>query len=354
MYERAPNLTDRELYDFALDKAVDLTESTIGFFHLLSEDQNTIYLTTWNEEALKNCRAGEESHYPIGNAGNWVDCVRLKQPVIYNDFPRSPNRKGLPEGHAPLYRFMSIPVLENGKVRFIFGVGNKKKEYTEQDVIHIQLIANELEKILKRRATDRALAKSEKKYSTLFEHINEGFALLQILRDESGEPEDSVFLEVNPAFENLTGLCRETLVGRRITGILQSAGSGAAGWMKRYGRGLLKSEESCFEQRAERLNRWFRIKSFLTERDILAVMVQDITQRKETEENLKKQHGRLEDLVLERTKELEEKNRDLENFNRILADREIRMIEMKQEVNRLCGELGKEPVYDPFWEQERP
>ena len=40
-------------------------------------------------EALKNCdRAGHETHYPLEQAGNWVDCVRLKGPVIYNDFPR--------------------------------------------------------------------------------------------------------------------------------------------------------------------------------------------------------------------------------------------------------------------------
>jgi len=88
---------------------------------------------------------------PIEKAGNWVDCVRLKRPVVYNDFPSSPNQKGLPDGHATVKRFMSAPVTENDKVRIIFGVGNKVDEYDDRDVMQLQLVANELHKIMKLR-----------------------------------------------------------------------------------------------------------------------------------------------------------------------------------------------------------
>jgi PAS domain S-box-containing protein len=146
----------RELYDYIIEQAVNLTESTMGFFHQVSEDQKTILLTTWNREALKGCMAAYNTHYPLSDAGNWVDCVHQKGPVVYNDFAKSPNQKGLPGGHAPLYRFMSIPVIEDGLVRIIFGVGNKKSDYDETDVSHIQLVANELHRImLQRRAEDR-------------------------------------------------------------------------------------------------------------------------------------------------------------------------------------------------------
>ena len=76
LYTRSSNLSDRELYDFALNQAVKITDSTIGFFHLVSEDEKEIILTTWNQEALRSCTAGNEGHYPIEKAGNWVDCVR--------------------------------------------------------------------------------------------------------------------------------------------------------------------------------------------------------------------------------------------------------------------------------------
>ena len=78
IYMKAPEMSDDELYAYALDKAVFLTGSAIGFFHLVSEDQKAIKLTTWNSEALKNCTAAYDDHYPLESAGNWVDCIRKK------------------------------------------------------------------------------------------------------------------------------------------------------------------------------------------------------------------------------------------------------------------------------------
>ena len=169
LYEKAPELTDKQLYDYVLEKAVHLTDSTIGFFHLVSDDQKNIMLTTWNSEALRSCTASYATHYPVDQAGNWVDCVRFKRPIIYNDFPNSPNRKGLPEGHAPVRRFMSIPVMEEDKVRIIFGVGNKAEEYEDHDVVQIQLVANELHKIIKQRRSDEAMRKSNQRLDLLAE-----------------------------------------------------------------------------------------------------------------------------------------------------------------------------------------
>lgn len=152
LYEKSPGFSDIELYDFALDKAVSLTQSEIGFLHLVDDEQANVILTTWNEEALKNCSAAEAgAHYSIEAAGNWIDCVKMRGPLIYNNYPDSPNQKGLPEGHVPLTRFMSIPVITDGLVRIILGVGNKRSDYTEQDIRHLQLTANELHRIMIQR-----------------------------------------------------------------------------------------------------------------------------------------------------------------------------------------------------------
>jgi PAS domain S-box-containing protein len=159
LYQMAQHLTDKELYDYALDQAVRLTDSEIGFFHRVSEDQESIILTTWNRAALERCSASSETHYPVTDAGNWVDCLRLGQPIIYNDFGRSPHQKGLPEGHSPLHRFMSIPVIEDGKVRVIFGVGNKQTDYDDTDVQHLELVANELHQIIRQLAADAEIRK---------------------------------------------------------------------------------------------------------------------------------------------------------------------------------------------------
>lgn len=157
IYKNAPCLSEKELYEYVLDRIVGLTDSEIGFFHIVADNQNEVVLTTWNSTALKGCTAVYDACYPIEQAGNWVDSIRQKHPVIYNDFPNSPNQKGLPDGHTPITRFMSIPVMEGEKVRYIFGVGNKPDEYVESDVVQIQLVANELQKIIVQRRFAQAL-----------------------------------------------------------------------------------------------------------------------------------------------------------------------------------------------------
>jgi PAS domain S-box-containing protein len=184
LFAQAPVLTDKELYDRALDIAVKLTDSKIGFFHQVSDNQQEIMLTTWNDEARKNCTTVHDNHYPIAKAGNWADCVRQKQAVVYNDFQQSPNKKGLPEGHAPVGRFMSIPVVQDDKVRLIFGVGNKTTDYTDSDVIQIQSVASELHKILSKRKVEQSLHNIEDRWQFAIEGSNDGIWDWNVLTDK--------------------------------------------------------------------------------------------------------------------------------------------------------------------------
>lgn len=178
LYEKSFLLSDRDLYGYVLDQILRLTESTIGFFHLVSDDQKTVILTCWNREALNNCTAAYDAHYPIEQAGNWVDCVRLKRPVVYNDFPDSPNRKGLPEGHTPVKRFMSIPVVDGARVIFIFGVGNKTEKYDDYDVTQIQLAANDLQRIIRQRRSEEELRRGASTIRALFDATLESIFLV--------------------------------------------------------------------------------------------------------------------------------------------------------------------------------
>ena len=174
LFTKAPALSDKKLYDLALDIAVKITDSEIGFLHQVSDNQQVIILTTWSEEAKKNCTTIHENHYPIEKAGNWADCIRLKKAVVNNDYFTSANKKGLPEGHSPVCRIMSIPVIHEEKVRLIFGVGNKLSDYTDLDVMQIQAVANELYKILEKRKVEKDLQKSQERWHFAVEGSNDG------------------------------------------------------------------------------------------------------------------------------------------------------------------------------------
>lgn len=359
LYVEAPSLNDRQLYDYALNKAVELTESKIGFFHQVAEDQNTVILTTWNKEAMKDCMIPSDDHYPIEQAGNWVDCIRQKRPIIYNDFVHSPHQKGLPPGHTPLERFMSIPVIAEGKILFIFGVGNKPSHYDDHDSEQIQLVANELYKIIMRRRTEAALEESEKKYRALFENMNEGFCLNEIIVDEKGEPVDYRFLEINKAFERITGRHKGEIIGKTMREVLPGIEKDPSNWIGQFGDVALTGKNLIMEDFLALLDRWYLIHVFSPKENYFAATFVDITDRKRVEEELKGYHEHLEELVRERTIKLENEIADrkkiegqirtqmddLERFRKLAVGRELRMMALKREVNELLQELSGRTKY---------
>ena len=71
--------------------------------------------------------------------------------------------------------------------------------------------------LTERQKTQVALRQSEERYRTLFQFMTEGFALHEIICDEQGEPCDYRFLDINPAFEKLTGLKREDVIDKTLT-----------------------------------------------------------------------------------------------------------------------------------------
>ena len=154
--------TDRdETLQMMLDEIEKQTGSTIGFFHFLEVDQETLSLQAWSTNTLRDmCTAeGKGSHYNISKAGVWVDCIRERGPVIHNDYASLANRKGLPPGHAPVKREMVVPILRGGRIVAIIGVGNKPTDYITTDVEIAQFLGQLSWEIFERiRAVDELQA----------------------------------------------------------------------------------------------------------------------------------------------------------------------------------------------------
>jgi diguanylate cyclase (GGDEF)-like protein/PAS domain S-box-containing protein len=163
--ERLDQLSEKEIIQQGLEVAVRLTDSAIGFLHFMHEDENAIELVAWSKATLESyCTAAYDNHYPIEKAGIWADCARLHQPVVHNDYPNLGVKRGLPEGHADLQRLLSVPVIEAGKVCVIAGVGNKQTDYEDHDVRLLQLLANDIWKLVQRKRAVVELRISEQRF----------------------------------------------------------------------------------------------------------------------------------------------------------------------------------------------
>ena len=157
--------SEEEVAKYALDEAVRLTHSEVGYLHFVNggevgsdTDDMTLDLFVWSSGTYKQCTVNKLNHYPLNQAGIWADCVRKRAPVVHNDYSTSEEKRGYPEGHFPIDRHMSVPVLNGGDTLVaIMGVGNKEKEYTDFDVYQLQLFANSMWYIIKRKRLDMEL-----------------------------------------------------------------------------------------------------------------------------------------------------------------------------------------------------
>ena len=154
--EGAINWTLDELIQNILDEAERLSKSTIGFFHFVEADQQTLLLQTWSTNTIKTqCTAeGKGQHYSVDKAGVWVDCLHQRRPVIHNDYASLPHRKGLPSGHAPVIRELVVPVIRNNLVMAILGVGNKPTSYNNHDLEVLSSLSNHAWDIVQRKRSE--------------------------------------------------------------------------------------------------------------------------------------------------------------------------------------------------------
>lgn len=205
----AESRDEKSFMQYGVETAERITDSHISFIHFINEDQETIELAAWSQRTLDASHlALPETHYPISKAGIWADAVRQRRPVMLNDFASAPGRHGLPEGHGPILRMLSLPVIEDGLVRMIIGVGNKDSDYTSKDVELLQIVAEAIWRIANKRRTDETL----RKLKMAVEQSPNSIVITNL---------DAEIEYVNPAFTAASGYTLEEAIGKNPR-ILQS------------------------------------------------------------------------------------------------------------------------------------
>jgi PAS domain S-box-containing protein len=158
-------------------------------------------------------------------------------------------------------------------------------------LVHDMTAARQAEQ--RERALAQEVNAESERYRSLFESLDEAFCVLELIFADDGTAIDFRYLEVNPAFEQQTGLT--DAVGRRATEVLEHE----AHWFDTYGRVARTGEPVRFQNRAQALGRWFDVYAFrmgAPQDARVALLFRDITATKQAEESIRFQARLLDEV----------------------------------------------------------
>ncbi|MGD9010199.1 MAG: PAS domain S-box protein, partial [Desulfobacteraceae bacterium] len=217
------NADIRQLTDFALEKAIKLTSSEIGYLAFTAEDENILEMYSWSKEASRKCAVeNRQNIFEVEDPGFLKEAIRQRRPVITNDHRSSgEDKKGRPEGHVPIFRHMNIPVFDGERIVAVAGVGNKKAPYVESDVNQLTLLMQGMWQLLQRKQADEALRQSEAEQKRVQDEIKQRKQFLELVLNHL--PDAIVTLDLerrvvdwNPGAQKMFGYTPEEAIGRSL------------------------------------------------------------------------------------------------------------------------------------------
>ncbi len=228
----------------------------------------------------------QDDFYVLDRDWNFVYASKLftsrigKEP---KDFVGKNIWKLFPKHIGTIYEENLRAVMDKGEIRR-FDVGGKYTDAYYRMVVFpsaegITVLGTD---ITEQKKAEKALQKSEEHYRLLFNTINEGFCIIEMLFDEHEKPIDYIYIEANQAFDNQTVL--RNVVGKRMRELVPDH---EEYWFEIYGKVALTGESVQFEHRAEALGRWYEVDAYRVgqpEDRRVAVIFSNITERKQLEE----------------------------------------------------------------------
>jgi len=182
------------------------------------------------------------------------------------------------EPHVIFYAGRPLRNPEGFRVGTLCIIDHQPRELSKEDQDYL----NDLGAWVEQTFLTRDLATYDTRWKMLFNHMTVGFAAHEIILNEAGDAIDYRFIEMNPAFERLTGIIAKTAIGKRVLEVLPNT---EPYWIRTFGSVAQTGEEIIYENYSKEIGRWFNVRAYRPQLGQFAVMVMDITEQKKLEES---------------------------------------------------------------------
>ncbi len=184
-----------------------------------------------------------------------------------------------------------------------------------------------------KRAEEERLANLER-YQLLFQSLTSAFGLHEIICDAAGKPVDYRFLEVNPAFETLTGLKAADLIGRTALDAIPTL---EAFWIERYGAVALNGKTARFEYFVPEMGRHFEVVAYSPKHGQFVTLFSDVTAR-----------NQMESMLIENERKYRELTESINDAIWTLDAESLRFTYVSPSVFKLRGYTPEEIMAEPM------
>lgn len=298
------DITERKLAELALAESEE-------HFRQLAENINEVFwICTPDWSKILYISPAYEHVWGISCESLYQDASEWSQVVLKEDLPKLQAELDnkidgdLSDPYFPEYRIRR----PDGSIRWIsarsFPIHDE-----EGQVIRIAGIA---EDITERKLTEDAIRRSEARYRKLFNTMLNGFVLYEILRDEDGTPFDFRVIQANRAFEEITNLKVADVVGKTQREIFEAV---EPFWMKTFIEVATTGISAEVQNYSNTFDKYIHMYAYRPELNQFAIIFTDVSKEVRAEQELQNLNEELEQRVIERTQQLERKNKDMESFS---------------------------------------